>query len=797
MYQSFIGLEIHIQLQTETKVFCRCKASFGDEPNTNVCPVCMGYPGTLPATNGKAMEMAYLVSRALNCTLAEEAVFDRKNYFYPDLPKNYQISQFHQPVGRDGYFDMEFRKQRKRVRIHDVHLEEDAGKMIHAGDMSLLDFNRTGTPLLEIVTEPDLEFGEEAEVFLQNFRRMVRYLGVCDGNMEEGSLRCDANVSINLRGRGLGNKVEIKNLNSFKFVRKALIYEISRQEEILADDGVVKQETRLWNENRDITESMRSKEEATDYRYFPDPDLPPFRPDSGFLERIEEQLVELPIARRLRLISQYGITEGQADFIFDEKETADFFEAAVRLGADASRTAVWLTSDVQKLLNRENLNLGESPLTPARLAQLLNLLEKEKIHGKIAKQVLEAVFKEDKDPEIIISEKGWEQITDRKELSRIVEKVIRENPEPAAAIAGGDEKPIGFLIGLIMKATSGRAEPGTVRNILKEHFSIKYIHILSMGGGIFGEVKDGFVVPGSSFNPRDFLPEEEDLRKQIKIRHLPISSILSEEITPEDWVLLKEGIEKTIEDGNTSGIIIPHGTDTLPYTASFIYWLFQDTPIPIVFAASVSKECAPQSAMNSAVRRVLEGKPGIFVNVDGKFYSPLNLKFERMDSEGFANWNMEKPVFTAREQGAALAGKEKNRDLGSLMQGTYIVKVFPGMRPDVLISMINMGIQYFILEIYDTGTAILRETPYSLKKVFQYGQEKGVAFFCTSQQKGIVDFSEYITSHGLWKQGAVPMGSATTETAYTRLISLLLSEETREDIVRKMEETDAYINIGV
>jgi aspartyl-tRNA(Asn)/glutamyl-tRNA(Gln) amidotransferase subunit B len=262
VYASFLGLEVHTQLLTKTKVFCGCRAAFGDEPNTNVCPVCLGYPGVLPALNAEAIRMGYVVARALNCTLSPSTLFERKNYFYPDLPKNYQISQFRSPLGTDGWVEIELRKRKKRVRIREVHLEEDAGKMIHAGDITLLDYNRAGTPLLEIVTQPDLEVGEEAEIFLQQLRRTVRYLGVCDGNMEEGSLRCDANVSVNLEGKGLGSKVEVKNLNSFKFVRKAITFEIERQTEILERGGGVTSETRLWNENRDVTESMRTKESS-------------------------------------------------------------------------------------------------------------------------------------------------------------------------------------------------------------------------------------------------------------------------------------------------------------------------------------------------------------------------------------------------------------------------------------------------------------------------------------------------------------------------------------------------------
>lgn len=471
MYQAFIGLETHIQLLTRTKAFCGCRNEFGHEPNTNVCPVCLGYPGVLPALNGEAIRMAYLVAKTLHCEVSLKTVFDRKNYFYPDMPKNYQISQFHAPVGRQGYFDIEAEGAVKRIRIHDVHLEEDAGKMIHAGDSSYLDYNRAGTPLLEIVTEPDLTNGEEAESFIQGFRRLVCYLGVCDGNMEEGSLRCDANVSINLAGLGLGTKTEVKNLNSSRFVRKALAYEIGRQTEIVSGGGKIVQETRLWNENRDITESMRSKESAHDYRYFPEPDMPPFRPDEAFFKVVEKGLVELPLTRKHRFSKKYDLTPAQAEFLTDEKETADYFEKVVSLGASPAMTAAWMGSDVRKILNRDRMKVTDSPLTAERFAELLTLIDTGRIHGKIGKQVLEHVFSENKDPLALLSEKGLEQIDNEQHLEEIVAGVVKENPAAAAAVKGGDEKPIGFLIGQVMKKTAGRAQPRLVREVILKNLS--------------------------------------------------------------------------------------------------------------------------------------------------------------------------------------------------------------------------------------------------------------------------------------------------------------------------------------
>jgi aspartyl-tRNA(Asn)/glutamyl-tRNA(Gln) amidotransferase subunit B len=472
MYQTFIGLEIHIHLLTKSKVFCDCPAAFGDAPNTNVCPVCLGYPGVLPKLNSRAMEMAYLVAKALNCELGARAMFDRKNYFYPDMTKNYQISQFHAPVGRHGYFEILINDEIKRVGIHDVHLEEDAGKMIHDGGRSLVDYNRAGTSLLEIVTEPDIASAEEAEVFIQSFRRLVRYLGVCDGNMEEGSLRCDANVSINHPGKGLGTKTEVKNMNSSRFARKALQYEIRRQARLLDQGEKVVQETRLWDESAGKTEGMRTKESAHDYRYFPEPDMPPFLPSDAFMAEVDAALVELPLARRNRFIEVLGVKPEFADTITEEKQTADFFEQCLALGADPELAANWMAGHVQAQLHRvASGSLTESPLTPKRLADLLGLMAGNTINASKGKQVLELVFETDRDPGAIVKEKGWEQVSDTGAIQTWVDDVIAANPGPVSQIKKGDQKPLGFLVGQVMKRSKGQADPKEVNRLLREHFN--------------------------------------------------------------------------------------------------------------------------------------------------------------------------------------------------------------------------------------------------------------------------------------------------------------------------------------
>ncbi len=796
MFQSFIGLEVHIHLLTRSKVFCGCRAAFGDEPNSNVCPVCLGYPGVLPALNREAIRMGYLVARALGCTLSDRTLFERKNYFYPDLPKNYQISQFAAPLGRDGAVELELHKRHKRVRIKEVHLEEDAGKMIHAGDQSLLDFNRAGSPLLEIVTQPDLEVGEEAEVFLQNFRRLVRYLGVCDGNMEEGSLRCDANVSVNFSGKGLGDKVEIKNMNSFKFVRKALAYEIERQQEILERGGTVTQETRLWNENRDQTESMRRKEEAFDYRYFPEPDLPPFRPDADFLRQVEGALVELPRQRRERLMREHGLAEHQADFVTEERATADFFEQAVAHGAEPQAAAMWLAADVQKVLNRTGQSLAASHLSAGRFAELLTLLATKRIHGRIAKQVLDAVFAEDKAPLEIIRERGWEQLTDRQALESYVQQAVAAHPQAVKQIAEGDPKPLGFLVGEIMKLTSGRAEPGLVKEILNARLSLSFIQVLSMGGAISGErTGDGPIEAGDIGAVVQRLGRDPQLSSRLRFEEIEIRRILSEEITPEDWSALIGGLDAHLKKGSASGIVIAHGTDTLAYTASLLYWLFPRPALPVVITASLSAEGA-EAQLRAAVTAASSREPGIAVCLGSRLLSPLNLKFERVAADGFRNWNMGRPRFRGSAEAPELPEErgELTRRLEEAINQAAILKVYPGMRGDFLLPLMDAGVRYFILELYDTGTASLRGSPYSLRKAFQEGKERGVRFFCTSQQEGIVDFSQYITSHELWREGAIPMGSLTTESAFTRLVTALLAGRRDEELVKAMEEANADLD---
>lgn len=476
-YESVIGLEIHAQLLTDSKMFCGCSTKFGSEPNTQTCPVCIGMPGVLPVANKKAIEYVIKTGLAVNCKISPYSRFARKNYFYPDLPKGYQISQYELPICQGGYVEIALDGSIKKIGLTRIHLEEDAGKNIHesasgGGDYSLVDLNRAGIPLMEIVTEPDIRSPKEAVEFMKKLRTILRYIGVCDGNMEQGSLRCDANVSVRPKGqKEFGVKTEIKNMNSFKFIEKALDYEIKRQTKLLGDDGQIVQETRLWDSNRGITESMRLKEEAHDYRYFPEPDLVPVEVDKEWIEKIKADIVELPDSRRQRFITQYGLPEYDADLLTSERPMAEWFEQAVKLGGEPKTVSNWMMGELMRILNKQNKQIEECALKPEQLVRLLNLIDKGIISGNIAKTVFYVMYDTGKDVEIIVEEKGLVQISDESEIEKVVNEVLGKNPKEVERFRAGEEKLMGFFVGQVMKATKGKANPQIVNELLKKKLS--------------------------------------------------------------------------------------------------------------------------------------------------------------------------------------------------------------------------------------------------------------------------------------------------------------------------------------
>ncbi len=469
-YEAVIGLEIHAQMLTDTKIFCGCPTIFGAEPNTQTCPVCSGMPGVLPVLNKKAIEFVIKTGIALNCKISDYSRFARKNYFYPDLPKNYQISQYELPICEGGYIEIISNGMPKRIGITRIHLEEDAGKNIHtSGSYSFVDLNRAGVPLMEIVTEPDIRSSTEASDFMRSLRMILRYLGVCDGNMEQGSLRCDANVSLRPYGqKHFGIRTEIKNINSFKFVQKALDYEIDRQSAILEAGGSIVQETRLWDPVVGVTQSMRSKEEAHDYRYFPEPDLVPLVGLTSYAAQIKTTIPELPNAKRIRFITQYNLPDNYAESLTSEKAIADWFEEAVKAGGHPKSVSNWICGELLRFLNEENKSITDCLLKPSHLVDMLKLIENGTISGKIAKTVFEEMYRNGKDANTVVKDKGLVQITDEGALEQVIDDILSKNPNEVKRFKAGEEKLLGFFVGQIMKATKGKANPKLVNEILKK-----------------------------------------------------------------------------------------------------------------------------------------------------------------------------------------------------------------------------------------------------------------------------------------------------------------------------------------
>jgi len=470
-YEAVIGLEVHAQLKTKSKIFCGCSTKFGSGPNSQTCQVCIGMPGVLPVLNKTAMEYIIKTGLAMNCRIAPMSRFARKNYFYPDLPKGYQISQFELPVCEGGHVEVMVDGKLKRVGLTRIHLEEDAGKNLHEGieGASHVDLNRTGVPLMEIVSEPDIRGAEEAAEYMRKLRTILRYIDVCDGNMEEGSLRCDANISLRPVGsEKFGTRAELKNMNSFRNVAKAIEYEIKRQAKILDDGGSVVQETRLWDANQGITASMRGKEEAHDYRYFPEPDLVPVEVSDEWREQIRESLPELPDAKRERFVAEYGIPEYDAGVLTESRAMGDYYEEVARLSGSPKLASNWVMGDVMRELKNDNAEIEDCPLPPERLAGMLKLIEDGTISGKIAKTVFEEIYRSGKDAATVVKEKGLVQITDEATIVKAIEEVMAKNEDKVAEYRSGKDKLLGFFVGQVMKATGGKANPAKLNELLKK-----------------------------------------------------------------------------------------------------------------------------------------------------------------------------------------------------------------------------------------------------------------------------------------------------------------------------------------
>jgi aspartyl-tRNA(Asn)/glutamyl-tRNA(Gln) amidotransferase subunit B len=802
VYKSYISLEVRILLLSDVKTFCAC-VPVSQAPEGGSCPVCRGEEGAVPTLNARAARKACLLIHGLGGTVIKDAQYER-NLSTPSLPPEYRLSRLSIKLGEDCAIDIMFHRRKKSIRITGVRLEEDAGRLIRPGKGSAsayMDYSRAGMPSLRLRTAADFEIGEEAEVFLSELRRRIQYLELIPGVPLESVIRCNAYVALAPYPEAPSYQVKMRNLNSFNFVSKAVNRELIRQEDIVMNGGTVVSESRLWNESRAASEPFQTRTGEEKPRFVPAP-FPRFSPGPEIPEAPDNFSVELPAARRNRIMNAYGLTQHQAEFICDEASRADYFEETVSLGVPPRETALWMASFIVKEHKRLNLDLASGPLTPRRFADILNMLEERRINGSIAKQTVVAVLEDGREPRELVRERGWEQLTDRAEIERVVKAVIDANPQEVRRIREGDAGPIQFLTGCIMKDTNGLAEPALVKDILRERLSVSLIYVLSMGGAISGRIaEDGSLEAGDERVLRGLLEKNGDAEPsgdgtgaKVRFESVQVGRILPEEIVPSDWAALIAAIAEKLNSGTANGIVVAHGTDTLPYTAPLIYWLFGDANAPIVLASSSTPPGASGEArktIRKAVGLALSKPGGVYVVNGSRVLSPLNLKFERIGSDGFRNWNMERPVFTGT---SLLTGPLEadqyvlSRLLEDAVNSMCVIRLYPGLRPDYLVTLMDRGVKNFFLELCDTGTAGFREGPYSLRRVFSLGKRRGTRFYCSSQQEGVVDFSGYdTTSRELWREGAVSMGAYTTETAVARYLAAAVIADNGEELAALMD----------
>lgn len=794
-YLAAIGLEIHVQLKTESKLFCSCSAAWTEKQNENVCRVCLGHPGTLPRLNRLAVRQAVKTCLAMGMEVEKEIRFSRKHYTYPDLSKQYQTSQFYTYFGTGGSLSAEVRLRKVSAGLFEAHLEEDAARLVHAGDESMVDYNRGGHPLLEIVTRPELHAGEEAEAIIRNLQTMLRTLDTSEANMELGQLRCDVNVSVAHRGEELGTKVEIKNLNSPRHVRLAIEHEFERQVEVIEKGAVIRQETRLWNENRGLTEAMRSKEMSHDYRYIPEPDLAVVRITEDLVNEIGGSLPELPQARAERFREQYGLNRLTSDELVAEWEVAEYYEKCVDSVGHPDLVAAWMLNQLRTLSNEKALPLTELNISPERLAELLSLVAEERLSPTNAKKVLAMMVDSSQSPEEIMLAHNLEQISDRARLSEWAGQAIASNPEAVESYLGGKKKAFQFLAGQVMKASRGQANPRLAREQILEQLKVRPVALVDMGGAITGvRDVDGSISEGGDEVLASLARRLSRDLEGLRLERFLVTHQLSENLSYREWFSLWSIMYELLNEHEHKGLVVAHGLDTLTYSASLMRWLLPCDSAPVVFTGTVNQPDGEDDEAYTNLKVALDLvenrlKSGVWMSFGGKLYPAVNMQMIGIGEDVFAQRNLpgSEAELAAYACGTSRMPKPDLDELHQAVRRTLVVKIYPGQDLFWIEAAVQSGVKYLLLELFDTGTAnTRRDSSESLLPVIRMMRDLGGAVFCTSQIGIPIDMSSYASSRDLWNAGVIPLGGLVTQSAYTKLIAAQIHFDSQEEVVKRM-----------
>ncbi|MEL3906019.1 MAG: asparaginase domain-containing protein [Treponema sp.] len=787
MYQSFVFLEIRVLVLSDEKAFCSCKTGSSAEN----CPICTRAEGHPPILKERIARDAYRLAHSLGCRLIAAPQYEYPAGT-PAMPPEHRLCGASVKIAEEGQVDIEFHKHKKKIDILEIRIEEDAGRLVHTGGETFMDYDSAGMPSIRIRTGNNFELGEEAEMFLTELKNRMRYVGILSDSAGGHKIRCNAYTASAEFPHQPQHYVKLRNLNSFNFVRQAINEDLRRQEALLKQGTEPVSESRIWNARQERTEPYKLREFVGHVKTVPVKEAHYYTVPEQLLAEVIRTAPENQQERKLRYIKDFGLSMPAAQALCEDARLADFFESVLSFGTEAKQTAKSILSDIVPLLKRANKTVASLKPLPQHLARIFQLAEQGSINHPIMRKLLYKVIIEDVDPALLLTQDEWGKISDYTTLWTLVRNMLAAHPKEAEQLKAGVMKYLEILSGLIMKETGGFADQKLVKQIIKDELNISIIYVLSMGGAISGKLRQGEIEAGNT-NILCELLDADVADRHICFENITPDGLLSEELEPADWARLIHAVCGKIASGTANGIVLTHGTDTLVYTAPLMYWLFADTPVPIVLTASNTAPVESDEArrnLNDAIRLAWKKENGIYVSFNGRILSPLNLKFIGSTDIGFVNWNMKTPVF----QGDGLLTDYEDSDslvfeslLNEAADTMFLIKTYPGIRSEYLLSFLQKNIRTFFLELYENGTANMKESPYSLREFLNRGKKRRCRFYCTSQQEEAVDFLGYATARNLWKEGAVPMGMLTTETAIALYYAASLVCDTDEERDHIME----------